>query len=323
MSPSPPSAGGSRGDAAAGAAATVKARARPKGLTFARREYLLFGLLVLPAVGLRLLTAAYPVGQTVWRSLTNLDLISGVGEFVGLANYSALLDDAVFRSSMNFTVIFVVVSTVLQLGLGLAIALLLNAPFRGRIVARGLNLLPWAMPTIVIAFAFRWMLDDQFGLLTQGVLSPLGYENAPLTTRLGARTSLILVNVWKNTPFVAAILLAGLQAVPRHLYEAARIDGANAWQQFRYVTLPLIMPILLTTGLFFLIWQLGSFDLVFGLTDGGPGSATEILGLTVFRTGLLFFQPGYASAISVVLIALVAVLSVAGVMLFRRYQVSS
>jgi multiple sugar transport system permease protein len=292
-------------------------------LSFGQKQYLLFVLLVLPAVGLRLLTAAYPIVQTVYRSFTNLDLIVGTGEFIGSANYAALVNDPVVRTSVNFTVIFVVVSTALQLGLGLAIAMFLNAQFRGRMIVRGINLLPWAIPTIVAAYAFRWMLDDQFGIITQQFLAPLGYEGAPLVTRYGARMSLILVNVWKNTPFVAAILLAGLQALPHDVYEAARVDGATAWQRFRHITIPLLIPTLLTTGLFFLIWQLGSFDLVYGLTDGGPGSATELLSLTVFRAGLLFFTFGYGSAIAVVLLILVALMSIIGVMLFRRYQVSA
>ena len=296
---------------------------RRRRLTLRQRRQALFIVLVMPAVGLRLITAAYPLGQTIYRSLTNLDLIQGTNSLVGVSNYAAMTHDPVVRTAVNFTLIFVIVSTVLQLALGLLIALFLNARFRGRGVARALNLLPWAIPTIVAAFAFRWMLDDQFGLITTDVLQPLGYAGAPLTTRTGARASMIAVNVWKNTPFVAAILLAGLQTIPRDLHDAARVDGANAWQRTRYVTIPLLVPTLVTTGLFFLIWQLGSFDLVYGLTFGGPGSATEVLALTIFRQGLLFFDFGYAAAIAVVLIGLVALLSVVGVALFRRYEVST
>jgi multiple sugar transport system permease protein len=126
------------------------------------------------------------------------------------------------------------------------------------------------------------------------------------------------VNVWKNTPFVAIICLAGLQGIPAELHEAAKMDGAGAWQRLYKITLPMITPLLVTMGMYLIIWQLASFDLVFGLTRGGPGIATTVVSLDILQEGLFFFKFGYASAISVLLMILVACIGLVGILWFRR-----
>jgi multiple sugar transport system permease protein len=285
------------------------------------RRYFTFFLLIAPIVILRLATAAYPVGRTAYLSMTNSALLSGTNEYVGLDNYRALRDDFGIRSAIEFTIVFVLGSTALELVLGLLVALLLNAKFHGRNGVRSINLIPWAIPTIVAAFAFRWMLDDQFGLITQWIYQITGNHIAPLSSATGARVSLILVNVWKNAPFMAVVFLAGLQGVPDDLYEAAKVDGANGWQRFWAITFPMMLPLLIAQGMFFIVWQLAAFDLIFGLTNGGPGVATVTLSLRIFQEGLLFFKYGFASAISMVLMALVAVVGLVGLALFRRREV--
>ena len=213
-------------------------------------------------------------------------------------------------------------STLLQLIVGLLVALLLNARFRGAEFARSINLIPWAIPAIVAAYAFRWLLDDQFGLIP--VLDQSAYRRrlAPLSSALSAQVSLILVNVWKNAPFMAVVFLAGLQGVPEDLYEAAKVDGANPWQRFWAITFPMILPLLIAQGMFFVVWQLAAFDLIYGLTNGGPGVATVTLSLRIFQEGLLFFKYGFASAVSVVLMVLVAVIGLVGLFFFRRREVT-
>lgn len=289
---------------------------------FNRRRYLLFALLVAPAFLLRLLTAAYPIVQTIQLSFTNLDLINGTNAFVGLKNYQLLLGDYGVRGALDFTILLVIASTALDLVVGMLIALLLNATFRGVGFARTINLIPWAVPTIVAGYAFRWLLDDQFGILPNWVWQLTGVHMVIFISTLSARLAVIGAYVWKDAPFIAVIFLAGLQGVPQDLYDAAKVDGANAWQRFWRITVPLIMPLTITMGLFRLVWSLGGFDLVYGLTQGGPGVATSVLALQVFREGILFFKFGMASAISVVLLWFVGIIGLIGLWLFRRAEVS-
>jgi multiple sugar transport system permease protein len=301
---------------------TERAAGRSRLLGPAQRRYLLFLVLVAPIVVLRLSTTAYPIIRTADLSLTNTSLLSATSEYIGLANYRALRSDFAVRSAVEFTLVFVVASTLLQLVLGLLVALLLNAAFRGRAFARTINLIPWAIPAIVAAYAFRWLLDDQFGLIPHWINLATGERVAPLSSAFAAQLSLVLVNVWKNAPFMAVVFLAGLQGVPEDLYEAAKVDGANGWQRFWAITMPMVLPLLIAQGMFFVVWQLASFDLIYGLTNGGPGTATVVLSLRIFQEGLLFFKFGFASAISMVLLVLVAVVGLVGLTLFRRREVA-
>jgi len=287
-----------------------------------RRRYLLFLLLITPAFLLRLTTAAYPILQTIYLGFTNLSILKGTNDFIGLNNYQAMGSNIGVRGAMAFTIVFILTTTILDLVLGMLIALLLNANFRGLTFARTINLIPWAIPTIVAGYAFRWLLDDQFGLLPFWVTQLTGLRPAIFINPLASQITVILVHAWKDAPFMAIILLAGMQGIPEDLYDAARVDGANAWQRFWGLTVPLIMPLTITMGLFRLVWSLGSFDLVYGLTFGGPGVATSVLALQVFREGILFFKFGFASAISVILLILVAIIGVIGLGLFRKSEVT-
>ncbi len=287
-----------------------------------RRRYLLFVILVAPAFLLRIATAAYPILQTIFLSLTNLSILKGTNDFVGLQNYSVMTTDFGVQGALFFTIVYVLASTVLELIVGMLIALLLNASFKGRTFARTINLIPWAIPTIVAGYAFRWLLDEQFGLIPVWVHDLIGTQMVTFISPLGARLAVILVHVWKDAPFMAVVFLAGMQGVPLDLYEAGKVDGANAWQRFWGITVPLIMPLVITMGLFRIVWSLASFDLVYGLTFGGPGVATSVLALQIFREGILFFKFGFASAISVVLLILVGIIGVLALRLYRRADVT-
>jgi multiple sugar transport system permease protein len=287
-----------------------------------RRRYLLFIMLVAPAFLLRLSTAAWPILQTIYLSFTNLSVLKGTNEFVGLQNYVDMANDYSVQGAFNFTIIYVLSSGVLQLIVGMLIALLLNATFRGRAFARTINLIPWVIPTIVAGYVFRWLLDDQFGMIPHWVYLVSGERMVTFISPTGARLAVILVNVWKDAPFIAIVFLAGLQGIPLDIYDAARVDGANAWQRFWRITMPLVMPLVITIGLFRLVWSLASFDLVYGLTFGGPGVATTVLALRVFQEGILFFKYGFASALSVVLLIFVAIIGLVGLVLFRRTDVT-
>lgn len=303
--------------------AHLKNKSLPLALSKAvRRRYLLFILLVAPAFLLRLSTAASPILQTIYLSFTNLSVLKGTNEFVGLQNYRDMGSDYSVQGSITFTIIYVLASGVLQLMVGMLIALLLNVTFSGRGFARTINLIPWAIPTIVAGYVFRWLLDDQFGMIPHWIYMLSGERMVTFISPTGAKLAVILVNVWKDAPFIAIVFLAGLQGIPLDVYDAARVDGANAWQRFWSITMPLVMPLVITMGLFRLVWSLASFDLVYGLTFGGPGVATSVLALKIFQEGILFFKYGFASALSVVLLILVAIIGLVGLTLFRRTEVT-
>lgn len=288
----------------------------------ARRRFVLFVMLVSPAILLRLVTAVYPIVQTILYSLRDFSLLKGTDNYIGLQNYVELTDNYGVRGALSFTIGYVLASTVLELVVGLMIAQLLNANFKGRTFARTINLIPWAIPTIVAGYAFRWFLDDQFGLIPYWYHELTGQQMVIFIAPTWARVTVILVHVWKDAPFMAVVFLAGMQGIPLDLYEAARVDGANAWQRFRSITLPLVAPLVITMGLFRLVWSLAGFDLVYGLTQGGPGVATSVLALQIFREGLLYFKFGFASAISVVLLIMVAIVGLVGLRLYRHFEVT-
>mgnify|MGYP001300107133 CR=1 FL=1 len=287
-----------------------------------RRRYGLFALLVAPALLLRFGTAIYPIVQTILYSFRDLSLLRGTDEFIGFQNYANLTTNFGVRSALSFTLMYVIASTVLELVVGLLIAQLLNSNFKGRTFARTINLIPWAMPTIVAGYVFRWLLDEQFGLIPYWVSQFTGEQMVVFIDPSAARIAVILAHVWKDAPFMAVVFLAGMQGIPLDLYEAAKVDGANAWQRFWRITLPLVAPLVITMGLFRIVWSLATFDLVLGLTAGGPGVATSVLALQIFREGILFFKFGFASAISVLLLVLVALIGALGMWLYRRVDVS-
>ncbi len=286
------------------------------------RRYALFVLLVSPAFLLRFATAAYPIAQTVLYSFTNYNLLKGTNSYIGFQNYDRMTSNYGVQGALSFTIVYVLASTLLELIVGLLIAQLLNANFKGRTFARTINLIPWAIPTIVAGYAFRWFLDDQFGLVPNWFHSLTGHNLVIFIDPNLAKIAVILVHVWKDAPFMAVVFLAGMQGVPLDLYEAAKMDGANALQRFGRITLPLVMPLVITMGIFRIVWSLSGFDLVYGLTSGGPGVATSVLALQIFREGILFFKFGFASAISVVLLIFVGIVGIVGLALYRRADVT-
>jgi multiple sugar transport system permease protein len=229
--------------------------------------------------------------------------------------------DPVVQASIGFTLLFVLGATLAQLVLGLAVAHLLNAAFRLRFLARALVLIPWAIPMAVAALGFRWMFDDQFGIIPDMLRNLASIEMRWLIDPNNAKLAVIAVAIWKSTPFVALVLLAGLQGIGRDLYEAARVDGANGWTSLVYITIPMLLPILITTGMFMIVWQLAVFDLPFLMTGGGPGFSTTVIAQKIYlESNSLNY--GYAASISMVLVGVVALVGVIGLVLFRRFDVS-
>jgi len=269
--------------------------------------------MVLPAVGTILLIALFPLGWTVWESLHLHDLrMPWLGRpFIGLDNYLEALGDQRFREALLHTLVFTLASVTLELTLGCVLALAMNRAFRGRGLVRAAILVPWAIPTVVAALIWRFMFDGDSGIVN-AALASLGVDPPVwFVDRLAAWVPVVLGDVWKETPFVALLLLAGLQGIDASLYEAARIDGASAWRQFRHITLPLLKPALLVALIFRTRDAFRVFDLVYVMTGGGPGTATEPIALYTFTSLLQNLRFGYGSALSV-LVFLVAFLLALG-----------
>lgn len=258
--------------------------------------------------------ALVPILVTFWLSFRRQMPIFGISRFVGLENYRFLLEDARFWNALGNTAYFVAFSVVLELGLGLAFALLLNRQFRGRAVARALVLIPWAVPNVVAARFWEWVYNADFGVLNY----LLGIKINWLGDPLWALHAAILADVWKTTPFVVLLLLAGLQVIPEELYRAARIDGANARQLFRHITLPLLKPVILLVLLFRTMDAARIFDLIFVLTGGGPANETETLVVYAYKLLYRTLQFGYGSTLSVAAFLFILALSLAYLHQLRR-----
>ncbi|MGH7507939.1 MAG: carbohydrate ABC transporter permease [Gemmatimonadales bacterium] len=263
--------------------------------------------LVLPALLTILLVALFPLLWTVWESVHLHDLrMPWLGKpFVGIANYVEAFRTPRFWDALGHTAFFAGASVALELMIGLWLALALNRAFRGRGLVRAAVLVPWAIPTVVSALLWRFMFEGQHGIVNSALVSAgiLGEPVVWLIQPAAAWVPVILADVWKTTPFVALLLLAGLQNIDSSLYEAARIDGASAWRQFRHVTLPLLKPAILVALIFRTLDAFRVFDLIYALTGGGPGTSTEPIALYTFNVLLQNLQFGYGSALSVIVFA--------------------
>lgn len=255
-------------------------------------------LLLLPALLLVAGVFLWPLLRYGWLSLQASSVLTGLqAQPNGGANWLRLLEDGRFWQDAAQTMRFAGVSLALELLLGLALALLLHRPLPRRGLVRAVVLLPWALPTTVMALGWRWILNDPFGplngLMQAMGLRPVGFLSEPAITWLFT----VLADVWKTTPFVALLLLAGLQAIPQELEEALRLEGCGAWQRLRRLTLPLLAPYLLLAALFRLAQALGVFDLIQVLSGGGPASSTESLALYAYLNGMRFLDFGYAATV--------------------------
>ncbi len=244
-------------------------------------------LLLLPTVVLLGLFIAYPFVKGVMLSVT--DTRVGVpGHFVGLQNFVNVWQDGIFRVAVWNTCVYTFVATVFKLALGLWLAVLLNRNFRGKTLTRAFILLPFIIPTVLSTLAWKWMFDPTLSVINWGLFR-LGLIHARINW-LGdpnlALISVIIVNIWRGLPFYAITLLAGLQTISPELHEAAAIDGARAWQRFRHVTWPLLLPVTLVVTLFSVIQTFADFQLVYVLTGGGPANATQLFATYAYQIGI-------------------------------------
>jgi multiple sugar transport system permease protein len=260
---------------------------------------LLGWLFLLPAAALLLVFLLYPLGLGLWLGLTNATL-GDPGEFIGLDNFWTLFSDDVYWLSVFNTIIYTVIASVAKFMLGLWLAMLLNEHMPFKAFIRAIVLLPWIVPTVLSAIAFWWIYDSQFSIISWA-LKHMGLIKSNidfLGDPVNARISVIIANVWRGIPFVAISLLAGLQTIPSSLYEAAVLDGATGWQRFRFITLPMLTPIIAVVMTFSVLFTFTDFQLIYVLTRGGPINATHLMATLAFQRAIPGGQLGQGAALA-------------------------
>jgi len=269
-------------------------------------------LLILPTLGWVLFVIMYPVVFNIALSFSNIRYGTEHFRFIGLSIYAYILfEEARFWHAFINTIIWTVGNLLLQTAIGLGGALLLNQALRGREILRSLIILPWVIPTVVVGLIWRWILEPDLGILNNllyyfGILrgKPIVYLGSPDLAML----SVIIINTWKLAPFAIVLILAALQTIPRELYESAAIDGASALDRFRYITMPMLTPMLMFVGFIAFVWNFNAFDIIWLITEGGPGNATETLPILLFRRAFREYRMNQAAAIAtLMLLFLIAV----------------
>jgi multiple sugar transport system permease protein len=285
-------------------------------------------LFVLPAVAYIALTMLYPVIYNIRMSLEDVNIrtfLSSDAPFIGLDNYRTVIHDPAFRHAIKISLIFTAGSLFFQFTIGFALALFFNRPFPGNGAIRSLFLLAWMLPTVVSGSIFRWTLDGDFGVINYALreLNVLDQPRFWLIDPDTALTGTILANIWVGIPFNMLLLLAGLQSIPHTLYEAANVDGANAWQRFRSLTLPLMRPVSLSVLLLGIIYTFKVFDLIYVMTAGGPVDATTVLPLYAYQLTFEFFRFGEGAAAATLLLGGLIGVAVAYLWWTRREEVAT
>jgi len=291
------------------------------GRQMQRTEARLGWAMALPALSVIALVAIGPILWAIWESLHLHDLrMPWLGRrFIGAQNYIEAFSDSRFWDAIGHTVVFAAASVTIELVVGLALAMAVDSMTRGRGVVRTAMLLPWAVPTVVVGLVWRFMFETPGGLVNT-VLVRAGVTAPPIwfADPVAAWVPVILADVWKTAPFVAILLLAGLQVIDTSLYEAAQIDGASSWQQFTRITLPLLRPALLVALIFRTVDAFRVFDVIYVMTGGGPGTATEPIALYTFSALLENLRFGFGSALSVIIFTVTFVLALVAIRLMGR-----
>jgi multiple sugar transport system permease protein len=276
------------------------------------RIFLLFGLFVTAVF------IIFPALQAILLSFQSVNSFVAPGKWVGLANYQKVLASPEFWRDLWTGTLYAIASVTLQVIVGIASALILHAPIRGQALFRAIAILPYILPTVVVAICFQWMLDGNVGIVTYW-LKAIGIHGFVWSdSGFAAFVTVVLISVWMWTPFVTICVLAALQTIPEDLYAAARVDGAGALQRFRYVTLPAIRDVLVVVVLLRAIWMFNKFDVIWLMTQGGPLGATEHLPVLSYHMAFRLYDIGGGAAVSTISLLL---LSVALTIYFRRFPI--
>jgi multiple sugar transport system permease protein len=294
--------------------AAATAGRRPATRPWFRSPDLLNYLFVLPAVLYIAVTMVYPIAYNLRMSFQDVTIstfLSGDAAWNGLDNYRTLFDDPGFWNALRLSFLFTFFSLVGQLAIGFALAVFFNQSFPGNGVLRAMLLVGWMLPTVISGGLFRFVLDGDFGILNYALqeLSLIDRPQYWLTDPQTALAGVILANIWVGIPFNMVLLLSGLQGINRDLYEAASVDGATAWDRFRSITLPLMMPVALSVVLLGLIYTFKVFDLVFVMTAGGPVDATRVLPIEAYDQTFEFFNFSIGAATNTVILTLLLVVA--------------
>ncbi|MFN3765146.1 MAG: carbohydrate ABC transporter permease [Aliihoeflea sp.] len=293
---------------------------KPLPLTRLEKSERRLGLLmILPAFLLLFAVVLFPIGRLLVTSTQQLRLTEPwLGTpFIGLAHYQKALTDPRFWETTLNTVIYIAVTVPGAIVVGLGLALLANQPFRVKWPVRLGLLLPWALPLVFAGLIFRWFFEFNQGIVNN-ILMWVGLPKlAWLTDPFLATIAICIAIIWKTSSFVALILLAGLQTIPKSLYEAAEIDGASKWQQFIEITLPMLRPAIIVAAIFRTITAIQTFDIPYAMTNGGPGNSTETLAMYIHKTTIDFLDLGYGSALAV-LMFVVSLVMTAGYLRYTR-----
>jgi multiple sugar transport system permease protein len=277
-----------------------------------------------PAAALLTIIVAYPLLRTFLLSFVRTNLSTGFrAEFAGLDNFIRIVFDSRFWDCLRTTALFTTASVIVEFLIGLALALSANSLARFQSSSRVIFLVPWTLPTAVIAVLWAWIFNDQFGVLN-AMLLRAGVIDSPviwLGEPRAALVAIIVADVWKTAPFVFLILLAGLQNIPRDLYEAIEVDGGGAWEQFRFVTWPHLLPFVFVAVIFRVVQAFAIFDLVWVMTGGGPGGSTETVSIYTYQTYMRYLDFGYGAALAMATVVILA-LTAAGLhrLLLARYE---
>ncbi len=297
------------------------------GFTLQKRQVRLAWLMLVPALAVLVFVALYPLAQTIYASFTNQQFLGSTTKFVGFENYYNILTNNVnagypdFFAAIVLTLKFSVWSVALEFAIGLGVALVLNSRFKGRGAMRAAMLVPWAIPTVVSAQMWKWMLDDTFGVVND-FLQKIHLQSPPgqawLSDPSTALASVVAVDVWKTTPFVALLLLAGLQVIPNDIYEAAAVDGATGFQKFWRITLPLLRPAIAVTLIFRTLDAVRVFD-IFNVFFGNRAD-TQTMATAIQNEIVTNNEVGYGAALSVVMFVIIAVFVVMYTTIFKVEQ---
>ncbi|MFI8221470.1 carbohydrate ABC transporter permease [Streptomyces sp. NPDC085932] len=297
--------------------APTAARSRRRSSLGARDRTFGF-MLAVPAVALFLVVAVYPLVASIGTSLYDQSLIRPERRFVGLGNFVDVWP--VFVDRLGNTLVFSTLATIFPLLIGVALAIFLNSRLRGRNILRGLLMLPWLLPGVVVSFLWAWIFNDSYGvinhILTQVGLPSVDFLGRPMTAML----SVVIAKTWNTFPWIMVVVLAVLQTLPREQLEAAALDGASRIQRFRHVSLPhLIGPVALVTMLEF-IYNFGSFDMIFVMTGGGPGTSTMTLAVSLYQYAFTEFSLGRAAAMGVLWLGTLSLVCGAYFMINRKLE---
>lgn len=295
------------------AAPVVNPRATRPGSTAATRRTATTGVLfVLPALVVMAALIIYPLGFGFYISLFNTNLIRR-WNFVGITNYVDVVTNSAFISSLGTTAIYAAAVVGGTLVVGMILALALSQEFPGRTFFRVILIFPWVLPEVVVALLWRWMYNPLYGVFSD-LTGRLGLGREWLESPTTALLGVIIASIWKGFPLVMVLLLAGLQSIPKELYEASAIDGASAWQTFTHVTIPGLTSVLLITLILETVWWFKHFTIVWLLTSGGPVSSTRVVSISIYQTAFENFQWGRSAAMAVV----VFVICLGASLLYRK-----